>query len=130
VAAISAMFANMVNFSECGICFRNSVSGRLEGIALNYAASGAAYVAQQYLTATTYTGTPGSLTSPFAAITWLRLKRASGTYSMSFSYDKQNWIDLYSGSGYTLTPDQVGFYVNAQQNVFDSIGNLISWEEL
>lgn len=129
-AGVFALVAPMANYSEGGILLRNSTSGRLETIGLNYAASGAAYVCQNYLSATAYIATPGSLTSPFAALTWFRITYTSSgaTVVIQFSYDKFNWHTVFSGSSYTLGADQFGIYVNGQQNTMDPFISIVSLE--
>jgi hypothetical protein len=121
---------------RAGICWRESASGKLHLIGNRALYSSAHWLRQEY--AADETSSPADIATyavpsrytPFPhGIVWVRLEDDSMDRKVSYSYDGGfSWLEIMSFTRtHELTPDQVGFYVDCQDETPGGSIILTSW---
>ena len=131
---LTALFlANLVpiNYSACGLLWRQSADGKLVTVQYWYSSALALVVSKYnsptswsayYLNQNTYTGdVPGHI--------WFRMTDNGTNRIVSISKDGENYIQLHSiGRADFMTADEIGFFVAPQQTTFAAGIKLLHWE--
>ncbi len=120
VGIIPALFN--VNFGQAGVLFRESSSGKLSALALNYdnTRQGTVLAADKWTDPTTYSGASYTLTANILlpqSLVWLRIADDGSNRLYSFSTDGLNFRQVFSvGRTDFLTANEIGFFTNANQS--------------
>jgi hypothetical protein len=133
-------WANSGN-AHCGLCIRDSGSGKIVAFGAGGSATALDAVGCNYSSATAYasavTGWPSSRHCYDSSLIFLKYAdNLSTTRTVSFSHDGINWTQMLSISRTDyLTPNQIGIFVNSASGYSVSNGQLesgmtvLSWRQ-
>lgn len=133
---VTAKFAGIRwdKYNLCGLCFRDSVSGKWHGIHQVIGGSTAAYVEiVKFTNPTTYNSSAeaGTVTDMHPPPTWLRIKADGTNIYFYYSSTGLRWRLLGQAaktSWLTNAPNRVGFFFDSTNATFAVSGALTSWE--
>ena len=122
------------NYHQLGLCWRDSVSGKFAvyGMKVGY------FMGSQLNSPTNwnndYSGAVATdnlaFDFPWGGGGWIRMSDDGTNRKVFLSNDGQNWV-LFHSAAHTdfMTPNEVGFFGNANHSLYDLSVRLYSWEE-
>lgn len=129
---LPALFAK--NYQQCGLLWRQSSDGKLVTFGLNFNSAGG-----NQIVVVAKWNSPTSISANYTSVpvfnvwAWLRLRDDGTTRYVYVSGDGANWMLIHSvGRTDFLTADEVGFFVNANNNAAPNLDcgmTLLSWVE-
>lgn len=117
------------NYSSCGLCWRESSSGKI--ITFNLLWNGNHLIAvTKFNDATTFNSDVSYVSLPNASWLWLKIEDNNTNRLAHWSSDGRHYHQFYSEARTTfMTADEVGFYANANQSTYPAGMTLLSWTE-
>lgn len=114
-----------VNYLQYGLCLRDSASGKVVTWAVGY---GNTIRGTKWNSPTAYSADYSNY--PFYGQPWLRIQDDGTNRSVWTSFDGMTFYRLSSISRTDfITPDEIGFFVNANNASADQNMSLLSWQE-
>lgn len=122
------------NYASCGLIFRESGSGKLNTMAHTVfnAGDSAALEIVKFTNPTLYSSPHYVTALPLTPVglVWYRIADNGTNRIFSVSPDGVNWIQVFSVTRTDfLTADQVGFYAETTNNLYDMGMTLVSWKQ-
>lgn len=115
-----------VNFNSVGFIVRDSSASKI----VNFSKGTTSLAINTYTNPTTYSATPFTVANELSDRSpWWKFQCSSGVVTWSRSVDGESWVPLttYTLSSFLTTPDEIGFFANAN-NSSQGCGMLLqSW---
>lgn len=129
ITALITANTRPINFTGCGLLFRESSSGKMHTMALGYS-SGRIFLSQAYNGPTAGFNTTYASEAEWELRKWLRIADNGTNRVMSISHDGITWYAFHTISRTSfLTADQIGFYVDSNNATYDATMVLHSWKQ-
>lgn len=117
---------------DCGLVFRDSVSGKFVTLSLMTSGATAQFfiLSYQWSSPTSFAGTYIQKQYFPRQLVWFQISDDGTNRISRYSSDGQHWIQLFSVARTDfLTADQVGIYVEDQTNTLPVAMTLLSWAQ-